>query len=213
MHVRHCSSPSSLDYHLAPLSGWKKGGVRTKDATIEPPSPPWCVFSLSHASRNDRRGRSAGGREPAGGVRSSWSVTCGCYKATLVRLSVNGALFFTTLDLSSPPCLNVFQRPPPQLARKHAHTKLGIDEPVIITAKQSFHGRTMATLTATGQPKYQEDFGPLVPGEACGRWRTMCVDDCGLLVGSCFRCIAAARGVFWDAMAWSRGRAILRRLF
>eukprot|EP00968_Pinguiococcus_pyrenoidosus_P027215 scaffold7359_cov255-Pinguiococcus_pyrenoidosus.AAC.16 len=40
----------------------------------------------------------------------------------------------------------------------------GIEEPVIITAKQSFHGRTMATITATGQPKYQENFGPLVSG-------------------------------------------------
>lgn len=55
-----------------------------------------------------------------------------------------------------------------QLARKHAHTKLGITEPVIVTAKQSFHGRTLATMTATGQPKYQENFGPLVPGEGGG---------------------------------------------
>ncbi|CAM9136607.1 unnamed protein product [Ascophyllum nodosum] len=51
-----------------------------------------------------------------------------------------------------------------KLARKYAHTELGIGEPVILTAKQSFHGRTLATLTATGQPKYQENFGPLVPG-------------------------------------------------
>ncbi|CAM9303961.1 unnamed protein product [Pylaiella littoralis] len=51
-----------------------------------------------------------------------------------------------------------------KLARKYGHTKLGIAEPVIVTAKQSFHGRTLATMTATGQPKYQENFGPLVPG-------------------------------------------------
>ncbi|CAM9329702.1 unnamed protein product [Scytosiphon promiscuus] len=51
-----------------------------------------------------------------------------------------------------------------KLSRKHGHTKLGIAEPVIVTAKKSFHGRTIATLTATGQPKYQKDFGPLVPG-------------------------------------------------
>jgi acetylornithine aminotransferase len=51
-----------------------------------------------------------------------------------------------------------------KLARKHAHTKRGIDEPVIITALSSFHGRTLATITATGQPKYQKNFGPLVPG-------------------------------------------------
>jgi acetylornithine/N-succinyldiaminopimelate aminotransferase len=51
-----------------------------------------------------------------------------------------------------------------KLARKYGHTKLGIAEPVIITAHASFHGRTMATVTATGQPKYQQNFSPLVPG-------------------------------------------------
>ena len=51
-----------------------------------------------------------------------------------------------------------------KLARKYGHTKLGIDEPVIITANASFHGRTLATITATGQPKYQKNFAPLVPG-------------------------------------------------
>ena len=51
-----------------------------------------------------------------------------------------------------------------KLARKYAHTVLGIDEPAILTAKASFHGRTLATITATGQPKYQKHFNPLVPG-------------------------------------------------
>lgn len=51
-----------------------------------------------------------------------------------------------------------------KLARKYASTKLGITAPVIITAQASFHGRTMATVTATGQPKYQQHFSPLVPG-------------------------------------------------
>lgn len=51
-----------------------------------------------------------------------------------------------------------------KLARKYAHTKLGIENPVIITANASFHGRTLATITATGQPKYQKHFSPLVPG-------------------------------------------------
>jgi acetylornithine/N-succinyldiaminopimelate aminotransferase len=51
-----------------------------------------------------------------------------------------------------------------KLARKYGRTKLNISEPVIITALASFHGRTMATVTATGQPKYQKDFNPLVPG-------------------------------------------------
>lgn len=35
---------------------------------------------------------------------------------------------------------------------------------MILTANASFHGRTLATITATGQPKYQKDFSPLVPG-------------------------------------------------
>jgi acetylornithine aminotransferase len=51
-----------------------------------------------------------------------------------------------------------------KLARKYAHKVLEIDYPVIVTAKASFHGRTLATITATGQPKYQKDFNPLVPG-------------------------------------------------
>jgi acetylornithine/N-succinyldiaminopimelate aminotransferase len=51
-----------------------------------------------------------------------------------------------------------------KLARKYAHTVQGIQNPVIITAKASFHGRTLATVTATGQPKYQQNFSPLVPG-------------------------------------------------
>ncbi len=51
-----------------------------------------------------------------------------------------------------------------KLARKYAHTVLGIEFPVILTAHASFHGRTLATVTATGQPKYQKGFSPLVPG-------------------------------------------------
>jgi acetylornithine aminotransferase len=53
-----------------------------------------------------------------------------------------------------------------KLARKYAHTVLNIANPVIITANASFHGRTLATITATGQPKYQQNFSPLVPGFA-----------------------------------------------
>lgn len=40
----------------------------------------------------------------------------------------------------------------------------GIDRYEIITAKMSFHGRTMATITATGQPKFSEPFKPVLPG-------------------------------------------------
>jgi len=50
-----------------------------------------------------------------------------------------------------------------KLARRHAVNR-GISEPVIIAAHDSFHGRTTGALSATGQPKYQKDFGPLLPG-------------------------------------------------
>jgi len=43
-------------------------------------------------------------------------------------------------------------------ARRHASNR-GISKPVIITAEQSFHGRTLGSLSATGQPKYHKGFG------------------------------------------------------
>ncbi len=52
-----------------------------------------------------------------------------------------------------------------KLARKYAKDVLGrTDKFGIITAINSFHGRTMATLTATGNEKFQKGFEPLVPG-------------------------------------------------
>ena len=51
-----------------------------------------------------------------------------------------------------------------KLARKYAHTVLNIENPIILTAHASFHGRTLATVTATGQPKYHQGFAPLVSG-------------------------------------------------
>lgn len=50
-----------------------------------------------------------------------------------------------------------------KIARKYGHSK-GIDKPVVIVMDGSFHGRTMATLTATGNAKVQVGFDPLVPG-------------------------------------------------
>ena len=51
-----------------------------------------------------------------------------------------------------------------KLARRYSHDKYGAGRFEIITMKQSFHGRTMATLTATGQEKVQKGYEPLVPG-------------------------------------------------
>ena len=51
-----------------------------------------------------------------------------------------------------------------KLARKYGKKKHGPDCYEIITAKMSFHGRTMATISATGQEKVQHGFEPLLPG-------------------------------------------------
>ncbi|MDT3776886.1 acetylornithine transaminase [Nitrospira sp. MA-1] len=51
-----------------------------------------------------------------------------------------------------------------KLARRYAHNTFGPERFEILTMINSFHGRTLASLTATGQPKLQEGFGPLVPG-------------------------------------------------
>lgn len=51
-----------------------------------------------------------------------------------------------------------------KLARRYSHDKYGAGRHEIVTMKNSFHGRTMATLTATGQDKVQKGYEPLVPG-------------------------------------------------
>jgi len=50
-----------------------------------------------------------------------------------------------------------------KIARKFGHDK-GIDRPEIVVYEAAFHGRSIATLSATGNPKVQAGFGPLVEG-------------------------------------------------
>ncbi len=50
-----------------------------------------------------------------------------------------------------------------KISRLYGHQK-GIDNPCILVMEKSFHGRTLATLSATGNPKVQEGFSPLVDG-------------------------------------------------
>ena len=50
-----------------------------------------------------------------------------------------------------------------KLARKFGHDK-GIETPEIVVYEKAFHGRSIATLSATGNPKVQAGFGPLVEG-------------------------------------------------
>ncbi|MBP3736077.1 MAG: acetylornithine/succinylornithine family transaminase [Lachnospiraceae bacterium] len=51
-----------------------------------------------------------------------------------------------------------------KVARKYAAAKKGADCFTIVTLENSFHGRTITTLAATGQAHYHEDFQPLTPG-------------------------------------------------
>ena len=50
-----------------------------------------------------------------------------------------------------------------KIARAYGHQK-GIEKPLIVVMDNSFHGRTLATLSATGNPKVHQGFEPLVAG-------------------------------------------------
>jgi len=50
-----------------------------------------------------------------------------------------------------------------KIARKFGHDK-GVERPEIIVCERAFHGRSLATLSASGNPKIQAGFGPLVEG-------------------------------------------------
>ena len=50
-----------------------------------------------------------------------------------------------------------------KLARKYGHDK-GIEKPEIVVYEKAFHGRSIATLSATGNTKIQQGFGPLLEG-------------------------------------------------
>ena len=51
-----------------------------------------------------------------------------------------------------------------KLARKYSYDKYGVGRDVIITLKQSFHGRTITTLKATGQDKFHQYYFPFTEG-------------------------------------------------
>jgi acetylornithine aminotransferase len=51
-----------------------------------------------------------------------------------------------------------------KIARKYGHDVLGLAEPQTLVFEGAFHGRSLATLSATANPKVQAGFAPLVPG-------------------------------------------------
>jgi predicted acetylornithine/succinylornithine family transaminase len=60
-----------------------------------------------------------------------------------------------------------------KLARLYSKTRHGDDRYEIITVRNSFHGRTLATLTATGQDKVQKGFDPLPVGFSYGEFNDL----------------------------------------
>lgn len=77
--------------------------------------------------------------------------------AKLVATSAMDRVFFGNSGAEANECAI-------KIARKYAKSHGGPNKFQIVSAAKSFHGRTMATVTATGQPKYQEPFAPLVQG-------------------------------------------------
>ena len=76
--------------------------------------------------------------------------------AKLCELSGLTNVFFCSTGLEANECAI-------KIARKFGHDK-GIDRPEIVVYEAAFHGRSIATLSATGNPKVQAGFGPLVEG-------------------------------------------------
>ncbi len=76
--------------------------------------------------------------------------------AKLVELSGLTNVFFCSTGLEA-------NEAALKLARKFGHDK-GIERPEIVVFEKAFHGRSIATLSATGNPKVQAGFGPLVEG-------------------------------------------------
>ena len=76
--------------------------------------------------------------------------------AKLVELSGLTNVFFCSTGLEA-------NEAALKLARKFGHDK-GIEKPEIVVYEKAFHGRSIATLSATGNEKVQKGFGPLVEG-------------------------------------------------
>jgi acetylornithine aminotransferase/acetylornithine/N-succinyldiaminopimelate aminotransferase len=112
------------------------------------------VSSLGHAPAPVR---AALNRQAAELIHCSnlyYNEPAGRLAEKLVNLTGPGKVFFCNSGAEANEALI-------KLARKHGHAQGRYE---IITAQNSFHGRTMATLTATGQEKIKHGFEPLLPG-------------------------------------------------
>jgi len=95
------------------------------------------------------------------------------------RLGGGGRVFFCNSGAEANECAI-------KLARRHGQRNGGPDRFHVISAYGSFHGRTLTTLAATGQPQKQETFQPLPEG-----FRQVAFDDLDALAGAMDERVAA----------------------
>ena len=86
-----------------------------------------------------------------------YTAPCGELAQMLCERTGMKKVFFSNSGAESNECAI-------KAARKYAADKYGPERYTIITLKNSFHGRTITTLSATGQEHYHELFQPLTPG-------------------------------------------------
>ena len=98
-------------------------------------------------------------------------------------------------------------------ARKYASDKYGPQRHIIVTLKNSFHGRTLTTLSATGQEHYHELFQPLTPGfvsvEAGDLKTLQYMATQGKVAGILIECIQGEGGVLPVNPSFIQGLAAL----
>ena len=88
-----------------------------------------------------------------------YTEPCACLAELLCKRTGMKKVFFGNSGAEANECAI-------KVARKYGSDKKGKDFNVIVTLKNSFHGRTLTTLSATGQDKFHELFQPLTAGFA-----------------------------------------------
>ena len=86
-----------------------------------------------------------------------YTAPCAELAAALCRRTGMEQVFFSNSGAEANECAI-------KVARKYGAEHLGSDHFTVLTLKNSFHGRTLATLAATGQDVFHNDFLPLTPG-------------------------------------------------
>jgi len=86
--------------------------------------------------------------------------------AKLAEISFGGRVFFGNSGAEA-------NEAAIKLARRYMRAVKGEDRYAVITMENSFHGRTLATVTATGQKKYHQHFQPLVEGFAYAKFNDL----------------------------------------